>query len=167
MKDIILELLAIIISSIIVSLTCWYYKPNSTISAIIFLPVLILLLTLIYGLIKYIYFLHDKLSEKNMLDLPKLKKIEKNILVFTPSELFTTNSVASIWLIDTFEKIIGYGYVETVNTNKCLQVKVNYFFEEYNINYLEKHKNKIILRPTIRRDDLIKAVESEEENNDW
>lgn len=149
MKNIVFEIVSIIISSIIVSLTCWYYSPESTIKAKIFLPIIIVLLIILYGLIKYIFHLKEKLQKSDILILPKLKLIENDTLIFSPSELFSTDSFVSIWLMDDVEKNVGYGYIETVNTNKFLQVKVDTYLNGYNLKFIKNNKNKIVLRPTI------------------
>ena len=98
--------------------------------------------------------------------MPQLKLIKDGILIFTPSELFTTDSIAAIWEIDTIEKFIGYGIVETVNSQKYLQVKIDKYYSDYNIEHLKKNKSKIVLRPTIRKTDLIQIITSKEECND-
>lgn len=55
-----------------------------------------------------------------------------------------------------YEKLIGYGYVETVNTKKMAQIKEFHrdpSIENF-IGYINDHKSNIILRPTITLDTL-------------
>ncbi|MBE7707133.1 MAG: hypothetical protein E7Z88_00325 [Cyanobacteria bacterium SIG27] len=165
MNNIVLEIISILISSTIVSFTCWYYTPDSVIPAKIFLPILITILIILYGVIKYCFYLQEKISTLNAFSIPKLKTVENDVFIFSPSELFATNSVASIWFIDDIEKNIGYGYVETVNSKKYLQVKINYYCKGYNSNFIKKNKNKIILKPTILADAVTLNLSQKEGNH--
>ncbi len=97
--------------------------------------------------------------------LPQLKLIEEDVLIFSPSELFATNSIVSIWYIDSIERIVGYGIIETVNSQKYLQVKIEQWLGDYNTDFIRRNKNKIVLKPTILSNAITIASTQKEENN--
>ena len=160
------EWVVLIIPTIISIFLAWY--PDSKINLIstkIWISLLIILILSFFILLKALITTVN-IAKEAIVPLPQLKLIKDGILIFTPSELFTTDSIAAIWEIDTIEKFIGYGIVETVNSQKYLQAKIDKYYSDYNIEHLKKNKSKIVLRPTIRKTDLIQIITSKEECND-
>lgn len=155
------EWIILIVPTIISIFLAWYPETKiNQISVKVWITICILLFLTTVILIKALITTVN-IAKEAIVPLPQIKMIKDDILIFTPSDLFTIDSVASIWHIDTIETIVGYGVVETVNSQKHLQVKVYNFFKNYNIDFLKKNRSKIVLRPIIRKNDLSQAIEEE------
>ena len=161
------EFFVLIIPSIISIFLAWYpaslvndlgTKVWITISIVLFFALFISIKALITTV---------NIAKEAVVILPQLKLIKDDILIFSPSELFATNSIVSIWNIDTVEQNIGYGIIETVNSKKYLQIKITYYNKDYDMSFIKKNKDKIVLRPTISAVDIAIPQSFEEgKNND-
>lgn len=153
MKEIFLEIISIIVSSLIISFVFWLYTPESTMKAVVFLPIIIILCILLYGAVRYIFYLHNKLKEHKLLLLPRLKAIEGDFYIFEPSDLYMLNSYVILCRTGTSQEQITVGYVETINIKtKNIQVKLIKNIDSKLKYELLKHKNDIILMPTVTTD---------------
>ncbi len=157
MREIILEIISILVSSGIISFVFWVYTPESTVSAKVFLPIVIFCSVFLYGCIKYSFHLQNKLKKQTLLILPKLKAIQRQKLIFEPSELFHMNTVVSLFYKDIGEFFIGYGVVETILTDtKSLQVSVKeYISDDWTNEKVFEKKNNIVLKPSFPLEYLV------------
>lgn len=150
MRHIIFEIIALIVTSAVTSIIFWLVTPDKMIAAKNIIPILIIILIILYGAIKYIFQLKDELNNANQIKLPKLKTIQQGYLIFEPSELFASQMVVSLYYKNAIEQFIGYGTIDTVTTDKkMIQVVIVEYVPDWNETKAKKNKDKIILKPTI------------------
>lgn len=128
----------------------WFYQPNDKIDSKYVLVVVGPLIILVVILAKL--FFTNLLNEKQS-DLPKIISIDNMALVLEPNEYFAQDIYVCLYFADDdFEKCIGYGYVETIQTkNKNIQIKVEQVEENYKKYLNNKNRNKIFVKPCITR----------------
>ena len=150
MKHIFLEIIAIIVSSVIASVTFWLVTPDKMLEAKIIIPTLIFILILLYGAVKYIFQLQEELKNNNQIKLPKLKTIEENYYIFEASEIFEPQSYCILYFIDKTKQKLALGIVETIiDSSHLLQVRILEDIDKDIQNKMLKNKEKIYLKPTI------------------
>lgn len=136
-----------LISVIVTGILFWKLSPEDTISAEVFVYTIVPL-----GLYMIVTFPQQiKYWSKQDLgrELPKLKAIKDDICLFSSSDLFSTGCFVSIFYLDDYEKMIGYGKVETVKSdNGMLQIIVSEFNDGYDFEFMSKNRKNIILKPT-------------------
>lgn len=150
MKYIIFEVIALIVTSVVTSIIFWLVTPDNMIAAKNIIPILIIILIILYGTIKYIFQLRDELNNVKQIKLPRLKTIDDDYYIFEPSDVFEPQSYCMLYYIDKTKKKLAFGIVETIiDTSHLLQVKI---LEKIDTDTQKKmliNKNKIYLKPTI------------------
>lgn len=165
MRHIFLEIIAIVVSSVIASVTFWMVTPDKMLEARIVIPILILILIILYGAIKYIFQLQDDLKNNNQIKLPKLKTIDGDYYIFESSEIFEPQSYCILYQIDKTKKKLALGIVETIiDSSHLLQVKILGEIDKEIQNTMLKNRDKIYLKPTITtlyidKESIIQGVE--------
>ena len=110
------------------SVLLWVYQPSDSISAKLFMLFVIPLG--LYAILTMPYLIKYWLDTDKKVKLPKLKIIQDDICMFDASDLFSSGCFVSIFYMDDYEKIIGYGKVDTIKSdNGMLQVTVSEFIE--------------------------------------
>lgn len=159
MKHIILEIIALLVSSFITSIVFWIVTPDKMIEAKIIIPILILVLILLYGTVKYIFLLQDELKNNNQIRLPKLKTIEEDSYIFESSEIFEQQSYCIIYKIDKTKRKIATGVVEAVlDSTHLIQVRLFQNIEDSLKTELLKQKDNIYLKPTITTNEIAEEL---------
>lgn len=138
------------ISAISIALTgvlFWAFSPDDSISVKTFMwyviPLGLYAIIAIPQQFKYWEKAHE------VQELPTLKIIKDGICIFTPSSLFSQGCFVSVFYLDEYEKMIGYGKVDTIiHETKLLQVSISEFNENYNLEFMTKNRKNIILKPT-------------------
>lgn len=147
-----------LISVIVTGILFWKLSPEDTISAEVFVYTIVPL-----GLYMIVTFPQQiKYWSKQDLgrELPKLKAIKDDICLFSSSDLFSTGCFVSIFYLDDYEKMIGYGKVETVKSdNGMLQIIVSEFNDGYDFEFMSKNRKNIILKPTCPYEKIMTLVE--------
>ena len=150
-----LEVVSIIVFAILLSFSTWFWSPENVVKVQYCLPIAMILLAVLYGTIRYIVYLHEKIKMQTLLILPKLKTTQHGRLIFEPSELFSTHTVVSLFYKDIGEQFIGWGYVETVLTDtKFLQVVIKQYFADWTNDKVFDKKTNIIIKPSLPLDSL-------------
>ncbi len=153
MNKIIFEIISIIISTIVTSIVFWLVSPEKTIAAKIIIPILIVILIILYGAIKYIFQLKESLENSNLIKLPKLLTIEDHYYIFEKSDIFEPQSYCILYYIDKTKKKIALGIVDTIiDSSGAIQVKLLQEISEETQIQMLKSKKKIYLKPTITTD---------------
>lgn len=99
------------------------------------------------------------LSLKEHETSPAIPIIEcsNGVCICKTNDFISYNSIVSFYeRIGNYEKIIGYGYVETIISGKTAQIKTipNDSPTSDLISYINDNKSNIIIRPTITIDTL-------------
>lgn len=139
--------------------------PQSEIKEKIYIIIIFILFTLFFYTVKlYLNTLYVINSGKVI--LPKLKLIKNDYFIFEPSKLYSPQMLVSLYYSgNDFEKVIGYGIIETVISNtKNLQVKILKFQgEDVNNYFFQKNKVNIILKPSVPFH-IVEEISKEKEN---
>lgn len=147
-----------LISVVVTGILFWKLSPEDTISAEVFVYIVVPLC--LYVIVTFPQ--QIKYWSKQDLDreLPKLKAIKDGICLFGASDLFSTGCFVSIFYLDDYEKMIGYGKVETIKSdNGMLQIIVSEFNDGYDFEFMSKNRKNIILKPTCPYEKIMALVE--------
>ena len=132
-----------LISVVVTGILFWQLSPEDTISAEVFVYIVVPLC--LYVIVTFPQ--QIKYWSKQDLDreLPKLKAIKDGICLFGASD---------------YEKMIGYGKVETIKSdNGMLQIIVSEFNDGYDFEFMSKNRKNIILKPTCPYEKIMALVE--------
>lgn len=127
----------------------YYFPPNTKVPFFAFAVVVLCMLISIWLNIKQ--FLDSKEITASSIEF--LRCINDRILC-KPNNLISHNSIVSFYeLSDGFEKLIAYGYVESINSKGLAQIVL---FDSClgTLDYIATHGAFIIVKPTISRDAL-------------
>lgn len=108
----------------------WLWKPTDKIDLKIFVPVIIVSIILIVILFHLSYTLFQKSQNlyPKVIQGRKPPKVQEGaiaLLLLDKSELFSQDAIAAIFLNDEgYERIIGAGYVLSIQTNGIIQIVV-------------------------------------------
>ncbi len=132
----------------------WIYQPNYKIEIKYLVMILIPLAIITVTSTKYIL---KRLIEEKQGVLPKIRSINDASLVLEPNEFFAQDSFVCLYLFENeFERYVGYGYVETIQTNsKNIQIKIESIEKNYKKYLNDKYRNKIFVKPGINRQIII------------
>lgn len=146
---------------IILSYLSWTQSPDSTIKLSLFVLILSALLIIIVTLLNLSINLYNK-SIENKLPTIKLTRQPFNtdntqlLLLLEPSELFSFDSVVSIYKLDNeFEQLFGIGKVINIQENGMIQVGLIEVIESGSETLKKLANNdkelleKMIIKPTI------------------
>ena len=124
---------------------CLYFlPPGSAVSSLIFSLTFLCALILLWLNIKQ--FLDAQ--EIHPVSIEFLRCINNRILC-KPNNLISHNSIVSFYeLADGFEKLIAYGYVESINSKGLAQI-ILFDSCAKSMDYLATHSAFIIVKPTI------------------
>lgn len=165
--DFLSQYITTVISVIITSILFWAFSPNDTVSIKVFIgcviPLGIYAIITIPQQMKYWY-----MSDRDV-KLSKLKFIQDEICMFDASDLFSIGCFVSIFYMEDYEKMIGYGKVDTIKSdNGMLQVTISEFMPNYDYQFMREHRKNIVLKPTCPFEKIMMIVEklNQGENND-
>lgn len=145
------EWFVLIVPTVISIVLTWYPSDNlNNISLKVFITIIILLFITLSYVIKLLITTINMITN-NYTSLPKLKTIQRERLIFTPSDLFAPQTSVAIYFKDDIEEFIAYGTIETiVTTTRYIQVIIEDFVSnKWDITRIEEVKDKIIIKPTI------------------
>lgn len=147
----------------------WAFPPNTLIP--IWILTILLLASYAVCLIIYVHF--KNLKSETIYVLPEVRAIkfvgEEIILILDKCELYLPQSLVSIFFTDSetdLESFTGLGYIETVNSQGYLQIKV--IRQGLNNEIIKKIKkggnqryirNSIKVKPNITKNDMVNILE--------
>lgn len=167
MLDFIGQYVSSLIGIAIGSVLLWVYQPSDSISAKLFMLFVIPLG--LYTILTIPYLIKYWLDTDKNVKLPKLKIVQDGICMFDASDLFSSGCFVSIFYVDDYEKMIGYGKVDTIKSdNGILQVTVSEFGQGYDYQFMLKNRKNIVLKPTCPFEKIMMLMEklSQGENNE-
>ncbi len=141
--------------AVIFSVLLYVFKPTDAVPYIIFFIILLLLIISIWLNIKM--YLDNK--DKDFSPVITLIECIQGRCICKSNDFLTYNSVVTFYERQgNYEKVIGYGYVETVTGGKAVQIipKSEENQSAVFIDYINNNKTNIIIRPTITIDILEK-----------
>lgn len=131
-----------------------YITPeNTTVSIKLFVLVVFLLLLAVWCCVQLFF----SVKENEVQSFLTIMECVHGQCICKANNLLSVHSVVSFYHQQgNHEKLIAYGYVETINTKNVAQIKAydNESGLEDIINYINDHKENIIIRPTITTDAL-------------
>lgn len=128
-----------------------YIFPSSTKVPFFAFAILLFLFLIAVWLCAKLYM---RLSDDETSPVIPIIECSHNVCICKTNDFITHDSIVSFYeKIGTYEKLIGYGYVETVNTKKMAQIKELFCIHDISnlINYINDNKSNIIIRPTVTR----------------
>lgn len=152
----------IIFIGLLISIISFTVSPNSLIYFKWILPLVVFLIIIILTFLDLSWRLYYKASNP----LPVVRQVRKPpiisdnsiaLLILEPSDLYSHESLVSIFHSDEeYEKLIGLGYVLTIQNNGMIQVMVNRLMEDSDQEIIKRALNndvlvlkKILVKPTI------------------
>lgn len=120
------------------------YSPTDTLSLKIVFPVgiisFLMLATLIDNSIQNFKKVSNILPRVKQARIPtNLYSGAKAILLLEPSDIFAHETLVSVYYLENdFERLIGVGFILTIQTNGLIQVLINMAFEEQDDNIWER-----------------------------
>ncbi len=140
-----------------ISFAFWYFEKDDTINVTTFFiwlfPMMFTILFLLQNIIIMV-----KIDRKVL--LPKLKAIQSERLIFDNSDLFSYDTLVSLYLVEEIEEFIGYGYVEIITQKNKLQISILGLKDGITEEDLKRNKNRIILKPSIPHE-IYKVIKEE------
>lgn len=131
-----------------------YIFPSTTqVPFFVFILLLFLLLLLLWICIKF--FLDSK--EREISPLIPIIECSHNVCICKTNDFLSYNSVVSFYEKNgTYERIIGYGRVQSIISGKTAQIEtVSTCVDISDLTmHINNHKNNIIIRPTITLDTI-------------
>ncbi len=133
------------------------FKASDSVPYVLFVALLLLLLLFSWLSLKLYLDLRDMEQEERQPSI-KLASCHEGYCLCHPNGLITYNSVVSFYQTsDGLEKLIGYGYVQTITENKLAQIiPQDPPNEEIGTLYnkINDQKTCIVIRPTVTKDTL-------------
>jgi hypothetical protein len=145
----ILNYATVIFNTLVIGVLFWYFDKDDTINIAWFMIVFVLGGVAVIFLCEILW---NNKFHKNISQLPKLRHLinEGTYIIFTPSNLFSSQTCVSLYYSDDYDKLVALGYVDTViETSKNLQVKIIEFANGVDIDFIKQNKSNILLKPTI------------------
>lgn len=136
------------------------YAPATQIDAKYLIVSIIVLMMVIITLAHATAFFRDTAKRQQLtsvVTVMEVSHLKKTVLVLKPSPVFAFDSMVSIYYAEhEFERLVGIGIIETIQTNGLVQVHVVTFIESESSEIWTrlKQKNqqeisKIIVRPYV------------------
>ncbi len=154
----------VVFLSLLITLIAFAVSPNTLIYLKWILPLLVIFIIVILTFIDLSYRLYKKASKP----LPSVRQVHRPaavakdaiaILLLEPSDIYGHESVVSLfYLNEGYEKLIGMGYVLTIQTNGMIQVLINKLIDVSEKEIIDKALNndvlvlkKLLVKPMISK----------------
>lgn len=136
--------------ALIPSILLYIFQPTNSVPYSVFIITVLLLMLSLWLCVKLF------LESKEVLHLAiELFRCDDGKCLCKPNPYLTYHSVVSFYKNNNgFEKLLCYGFVETITERGMVQIVIENDESERFFSYIAKHQNDIIIKPTITVDKL-------------
>lgn len=150
----------------VIALMFWIWKPIDTIDLKVFIPIIIFLLIIVIILGNLSFSLFKKTQNITPKVIqgrkpPKFQKDAKALLLLEKSGIFSQDAVVAIFFNDEgYEKLIGAGFVLSIQNNGIIQIIISKSLDDSDNNIWDKliANDSVILRKIIVKPNVPKIL---------